>query len=130
MDDYKKPDGHINFKAYHQAQKDAGERCRQCGGYMLTGIEGVPRTCVSCQCLNTNFDQEVAHEHYIRCPKCHMTFDVHNYASQCDEYDIYQQHDEYEVCCIYCEFCFFITVDVTYTFYSPAIIYDPSAAGD
>ena len=130
MNDHLDHKGNIDFTAYHKAQKDIGERCMQCGEYMLLSVPGNPRSCASCNRLDTVLDREQGHDYRIRCPKCHQSFDVNDHLEQCGDYDIYQEHDDYEICCVFCEHIFSIVVNVTYTFYSPAIIDDPSAAGD
>lgn len=124
LDDHKRPDGTIDWKAYHQAQKDQGERCYQCGLYMpiVLGMFGCghPRRCFDCERLDKQGD--VTHERFIRCPKCGKTESVHDYDS--DLYEMMQE-GEHDVTCHSCDHTYEVSTSVTYTFRSPERIDPP-----
>lgn len=114
IDDYKDLEGKIDWKAYHQAQVDAGEKCEKCGAYILFG-KGYRQTCVGCKELTDN-TEEVTHSQFIRCPKCGRSENVYNdYCDICEE-------GEHAVCCPKCDYEFVITTHVTFTFDSPPMI--------
>ena len=117
LDDFKKPDGSIDWEAYTKAQVATGERCRKCGSYILFG-SGYAQECSSCKRLQT--DGEVAHESFIRCPACGQTF------NPCGDYDVYNE-GENDITCPSCAHEFTIETRITCSFTSPARLEDQTA---
>ena len=111
--------------AYRQAQIDCGEKCQRCHQYMPFAIFGGPlgntpgyrRTCSSCLSLATS-REEVASDHFARCPKCRHSWNPFDNGFAPDE-------GENEVMCPTCEHEFTLDVAITYSFRSPALEPEP-----
>lgn len=109
--DYEDEKGRINWDAYHKAQVDDGERCEQCGEYLILG-KGYRRTCNACNEL-TSKSAEVDHKKFLRCPKCGHLENVHD-----DHYGLFED-GEHEVFCNSCDHKYTITTHVSFEFTSP-----------
>ena len=58
--------GHINWPAFRQARRDAGEECEHCGG-TIAKPNGEPTICWNCRMLDPNV---VVTDWSTRCPEC------------------------------------------------------------
>ncbi len=128
MDDYRKPGGSFDWKAYNAACVADGSHCRTCGRYMLPNIfkhtATGPRECGSCVSLREDLE-EVTDDNKVRCPECRHTYDLTTYMSENAHYDGYQE-GEHNVDCPQCEKTFTITTHVSYSFTSPALKEKPN----
>jgi len=109
LDDYKKEDGSIDWKAYERAQVNNGERCFKCGSFIVFA-KGYRDKCASCQCLETDTDS-VTHNRFIRCPECRETMDVE---------DLYEE-GSHNVYCEHCDAEFTVATHISFSFESPAL---------
>lgn len=108
----------VNWEAYRKAQIAAGEKCTQCGGFILPG-KGYPTKCAPCAQLESS-PEEVQHHKEARCPACGETFDVFEHNQETEGNLL---HDgDHEVSCPNCDHNFNITTVVDWTFRSPARI--------
>lgn len=119
INDFKKPDGDIDWKAYRKAQVDAGENCYSCGSYIVFGrMHGGPQQCRECRDFITQ-DSSVQHNSRVRCPKCRASLDVHN----SEYFELYSENESgHDIMCIECDHKFRVEVRVTYTFTSPELL--------
>ena len=117
MKDYEDKNGEVDWKAYRQAQVDAGEKCYKCNTYVMFS-KGFRTLCSDCISLGDK--GEISHDSFIRCPKCKESWD----PSYSDDFEVYQDGD-HEVHCSECQHKFQITTHVSYTFCSPALIEEP-----
>ena len=113
VDDHRKTDGTVDWRAYHQAQVQAGEVCMRCGGAIVFN-HGRPELCGSCHTMATD-TSEVVHGSCVRCPHCSHVFDV---TSDCDS--LYEE-GTHELDCPACEAPFEISTTVHYIFTSPKL---------
>jgi uncharacterized C2H2 Zn-finger protein len=127
MDDFKKEDGNIDWKAYREAQINAGEKCYRCEQY-IPSYFGTPKPyrhlCNDCEELDTNHD-EVNHDNLIRCPKCKHTFSIQDIEA----WECYED-GEHDLNCPECEHEFRIETSVSYSFTSPELIPEPPEPED
>ena len=114
--DFKDTKGNINWTAYRAARIAAGELCMRCETAQYSRGSGNPRLCLDCQSLDTDSD-EVTHDDYIRCPRCHHQHRV----SDGDNYDLYED-GEHDFNCQSCDYDFEVSTSVSYMFRSPALI--------
>lgn len=106
----------VNWEAYHKAQIAAGEKCTQCGAFILPG-KGYPSKCAACSSLESSPD-EVYHHKEARCPACGETFDMFEHTQETEGNHL---HDgDHEVTCPECSHEFQITTIVEWSFKSPA----------
>ena len=117
MDDFRKEDGFIDWKAYKEAQINAGEICSQCEKYMFFGAKTSRRLCGSCMALDNDTD-EVSHDNLIRCPKCKYTWN----PWECEDYP--DGSEEMDVQCGECDHDFTVGVQTSYSFTSPELELD------
>jgi len=113
-DDYRKPDGFIDWPALEAARKAAGESCRRCGHWLMFS-KGTPTLCTDCAALD-NDASSVRHATYLRCPACKHIHVVHEH---CEGHQY--EEGEHEFTCTSCEHSFEFTTHVSFEFESPAI---------
>ena len=101
--------GHINWPAFRQARRDAGEECEHCGG-TIAKPNGEPTICWNCRMLDPNV---VVTDWSTRCPECDTI------AAVADP-RLYQMGN-HSVTCGYCKYVYEVTTRVTYSFESPAL---------
>lgn len=120
MSDYERVDSNgrkdWDWKAYHAARIENGEKCTVCGTTILFP-EGKRRRCDQCQDVDGN--GELVHNHFIRCPECGYTEDP--FISGILEHDC----EDAEVVCEGCGHDYTVGVRIQYTFTSPARILSP-----
>jgi len=116
FEDYRRPDGSIDWRVYYQARVNAGEACAQCGALMLFP-KGHPQTCPRCRRLSDD-PGEVEHEILIRCPACRHTTKVTP-----DLPSLYSEGD-HSVICPECEAEFTVSSEVQFRFTSPPLVAD------
>lgn len=121
-DTYRKPDGMLDWKAYHQAQVKAGEICMRCGSIIVFS-HGRPQMCGSCNVMASD-PGEVVHASCVRCPHCAHVFDVSS-----DFQSLYED-GQHELDCPACEAAFEVTTTVHYMSTSPAFPRPPSRRGE
>jgi hypothetical protein len=109
--DFEDKDGKVDWTAYRKAQIDAGENCEKCGSFIFLGV-GYRVTCNACKELSEK-SGEVAHKHFIRCPKCDHLENVHD-----DYYGLFED-GEHEVFCTLCDYKYTISTHVQFDFTSP-----------
>ena len=114
--DFKDAKGNTDWAAYRAACIAAGELCMRCETAQYSRGSGSPRLCLDCQSLDTDSD-EVTHDDYVRCPRCHHQHRV----SDGDNYDLYED-GEHDFTCQSCDLDFEVSTSVSYTFRSPALI--------
>ena len=127
IDDFKKPNGDIDWTAYHEAEVQAGERCMKCRSHifasMFRGIFGGkdreygPQLCGSCKSLTDDEDHEVTHDDYIRCPHCGHLDQISDW--DCDYYREKYEDGEHTVYCSECEKEYEITTHCSFSYTSP-----------
>lgn len=116
IDDFKKSDGSIDWKALHRAEVNEGKKCLQCGGFAnVLRPPGHPSKCPDCRKLDTT--ERTTHDCLVRCPHCRAIFDP---IPDCDYYEFYRD-GEHETYCNECEQEFTFTTHVSYSFESPEI---------
>lgn len=117
--DFRNPETkRVDWDALRKAQIAAGEKCTQCGAFILPG-KGYPTKCRPCSQLESSAE-EVHHHKEVRCPACGETFDAFEHAQE-TEGDLLHDGD-HEVSCPECSHNFNITTFVEWTFRSPARI--------
>lgn len=114
MDDYRREDGHIDWTAYKEAQVNAGDRCSDCGAYIMFA-KGYPDKCCDCKLMEKD-EEEVTHNELIRCPYCKNKMN----AWDC-EFDRLEDGSDETVYCSECDSEFEVGISITYTFKSPEI---------
>ena len=107
MDDFKNPDGSIDWTAYNKARVNAGESCHKCGKYLIFA-KGHPDTCYDCNALLVD-KGEVMHGSQVRCPACGHT------RSEDLPYD----DGKHMISCDSCGHDFEIQVRVSWEYVSP-----------
>jgi hypothetical protein len=115
MDDFRKPDGNLDWTAYSKAEVANGERCDSCRS-MLLHPTGRPRTCGSCRDLAED-DGEVSHDERVRCPACKHTWNPRDN----EEYDLLED-GEHSTTCGECGHDFEVSTSISWTFQSPALV--------
>lgn len=115
LDDFTDAAGKADWKAYHAAEVEAGERCRQCGTYVvvLARIGKGPQRCPGCEFLATDPGVRT-HETLVRCPHCRGT------QNASDEEDICED-GEHTILCDHCEKEYEVGTAVSFTFTSPPL---------
>ena len=114
MDDFRKPDGQVDWAAMREAEIAAGERCYKCGAIIMLE-QGVRTLCYNCKALLE--DGEVRHGCFVRCPACKDSWGI----VDSEDYECYEE-GEHKVTCGECDHTFEVTTSVSYTFTSPEII--------
>jgi hypothetical protein len=105
-------DGKVDWKAYHEAQTNAGERCCECGTYISCfGAKG-PSRCGDCKMADTEAG-EISHSSRVRCPFCKRMMEAH-------DLEIYGEGD-HSVTCFDCQKDFTVNAEISFTFSSPAL---------
>ncbi len=114
--DYEDENGNIDWKAYHAAEVTNGERCRQCGGFILFQT-GHPTSCNDCKGLDARLNTEDAdHSKLVRCPACGQTMDTND-----EMQDLYEE-GEHIVYCDACDYKFEVSTRVSHIFTSPPML--------
>lgn len=122
IDDFKNPDGSVDWVRYHAAQVASGEHCSQCRGLAsYFHPPGHPTLCSSCQGLDKARDEEVLHDDYIRCPKCGHLDKISEWDG-CDSGDVMYGDGDHTVSCSECDHEYMITTHVSCSYTSPAMI--------
>ena len=118
LDDYRKANGNIDWAAYREAQRKAGEICRVCSKLLLykTGL------CNDCKEMGAS-RSAVDHDNRLRCPKCRDVFEPSS-----DDYHLYQEGEQ-DVTCPNCEHTFTVKVSVSYSYESPALLEEEHEEG-
>lgn len=122
--DYKTMNGGVDWGRYHAEQEAAGERCTDCGALIFSPLAGLfgakrepgPRKCYDCNQLDTNKEESVWHEKYVRCPKCGHQEDVFDG----DNYAVYED-GEHSFMCGECDHDYTIITHVSHEFESPVM---------
>lgn len=110
IDDFKKPDGGIDWDAYHKAEVANGERCYRCGGFIMFG-KGYRQVCHTCHSLDED-DGEVESQTFLRCPYC-------GHQHQIDWEDGIHDGDSHTITCSECDKDYEITTRIEFYFTSP-----------
>lgn len=116
FDKFRKPDGNIDWAAYHASEVANGDICSKCGHFILFGGKGHPVECGSCREMETHHG-EIRHEKYVRCPYCRHTFNPYD----CEMFELLEE-DCHDVSCPLCDKTFSVTTHITYSFRSPALV--------
>lgn len=113
FNDYKKPNGDIDWAAHEAALVAAGEVCSQCGTYIirLFGKPSGPTLCGSCKALIEDND-EVSSGSFVRCPACGNQMDA------CEP-ELYED-GSHDVTCDECDHEFEVETNISFSFTSPA----------
>jgi len=120
INDYKLPDGGINWRAYREAEIACGDRCCLCQVYVTFGDTlGGPRLCHSCKSLEATVG-EVSHDSHIRCPSCGHIEDITQW--DCDSAEEKYEEGTHAVTCSRCEFEYEIETHVSYSYSSPPLL--------
>ena len=117
--DYENEVGEVDWESYHEAQRQAGGKCTQCGDLMIpyTGKDSQgPRKCFDCNEIE-NYDNKLSLSSRVRCPKCRYSW---NPLEDCED-DCYEE-GEHTVYCDDCGYEFEINTHVEITFDSPAML--------
>lgn len=114
INDFLDENNRVNWGAYRQAQRDAGESCNRCDGF-IAHPNGNTTVCYNCRTLDSR--EKMPDSQYVRCPKCSHEFNVW------DNTDYYMLWDagHHPVICTECDTEFDIETRVTFTFISPAM---------
>lgn len=108
-------DGKIDWKAYHAAQIQDGEKCSECHRYTMPfPWIGHAGSCKECKRLREV--EEVIHGSKVRCPYCGMSRDAFESGA------VQHQTETPEIYCDFCEKKYTVSVRVLYEFTSPALI--------
>jgi len=110
--DFVQEDGGINWDAYNEAGKNAGERCVKCNG-VITYPKAPRSLCVMCKSIDD--DAEFNHDVFVRCPECRATQNVN---SDCDDGEIYES-GYHTIDCSECETEFDFETRISFSFASP-----------
>lgn len=105
--------GAVDWKAYHAAEGQNGNRCRECRAYIVFG-HGEPQACPACKRLEADRDSVCSHESQIRCPACGGTWDAYE-----AEVLLEASGGSTDVSCPGCDHGFTVLIETTYTFTSP-----------
>lgn len=108
FEDHKDAEGKINWQSYDAAQITAGEKCRKCRKLIYPG-KGYETSCYDCQSLSDGVSS--VHSRFIRCPKCHTTWDPY----ESEDYNVFEE-GEHEVWCSECEHEFVVSTTVSFSF--------------
>lgn len=124
MEDFRKPDGLLDWKAYEKAQVENGEICALC--HALASFRrpttGKPFICGSCSALDEDA-KDVHHEKYVRCPKCKKTFEPERLVSDnAGDFDEFLSEGDHVATCAECETDFTFKTRISYEFVSPALL--------
>lgn len=112
IDNYEKPNGGTDWKAYDEAKRQAGEKCIECGRHMYPA-KGCPAECNRCKAIER--PERLDHENVVRCPDCGCQHDMQDG----DSYDYFEDGDHI-MNCQACDYEFTITTSVSFNFTSPA----------
>lgn len=126
LDDFRGPDGKIDWDAYHRAEVAIGDACRRCGQSTILqrlrfdrdSEPAGPRLCGQCQELGEA--KEVLHDRLIRCPSCAHAWDPQKAAWDGDCQHVFTE-GFHSVSCPKCEHDFEVSTLVSYQFRSPAV---------
>jgi len=120
MDSFKDKNGSIDWKAYNEAQIEAGEKCYKCRSYIGPfDNPGHIQLCWDCKHLSKDHES-VCHERMIRCPKCRNEMFV-DYEENSHLFSVYDG-EEGQVNCDSCGYEFTVVVSITYSFKSPELL--------
>jgi DNA-directed RNA polymerase subunit RPC12/RpoP len=103
----------VNWSAYRQAQRDAGETCSRCDGRILVN-NGSPTVCYNCRLLGSD---QVSSNQFIRCPYCSHQFN----AWSDDEFSDLWTQGFHSTFCTECNCEFEFETKVMHVFVSPRI---------
>ena len=112
FEDYKKPNGDYDWKAYHDAQVEAGENCSRCRQYILS-TDSIGRRMECRQCEEARKPNQLRHDKFARCPACSHLFSP--------SFDLAEIGDYVTGCCPECDEQFSIRVQVEFHYTSPAL---------
>lgn len=112
FDDHRLKNGHIDWRSYTAAQVAAGEKCSTCLEHIILNRTPGPTDCVNCRGLVK--DEELTHNHFIRCPDC----GEHWNPFKQEDYHVHED-GEHNVSCCNCNYGFEVSTMVTFTFTSP-----------
>lgn len=123
IEDYRLPNGCINWASYQKAQIADGDICSRCHQYIVSiaHTKG-EQLCYSCSHLDLDKSESVDHSKFARCPKCGYLSDLSQWDG-CASF-VYQE-GEHLVGCNECDYDFEISTTVEYTFTSPPMITEP-----
>jgi len=124
--DFKRPDGSIDWGAFHREDVAAkkldtndGVYCSHCGAY-IGGPVGYPQVCNQCQSLT--HVSELIHSRLVRCPHCAQEIRPSE-ANASGRSGLFEP-GLHEVVCV-CAYHFTVETHVSYSFVSPALLKDP-----
>jgi hypothetical protein len=114
----------------HDAQVAKGEICKTCGKYypkMWVGgshslYPGYPVNCASCDEIFSS--KPLSHHKFVRCPKCHMTFEATDEMSEKKLFQVWCG-ETIEMSCPHCDCDFMVETRCEVTFTSPALEEEP-----
>lgn len=112
MDDFRDEQGLVDWGAYAQAARKAGQTCELCGKLLIPATGHITKC--SC-CAELDLDGTVAHHAYVRCPACDHKW----MPGQEDDYDLLGE-GENDVSCLACGHDFTVETYVEYIFTSPS----------
>ena len=116
MDDYRTEKGGIDWPRYEKARVNAGEKCNQCGRFMMDD-NNFSHRCWECRHLAES-KGEREHDSLVRCPKCKETWS----PEDTEDYDLFSD-GEHDVTCE-CGHNFEVNTRVEHHFTSPALLPD------
>lgn len=105
-------------RLYVEHQVATGEKCMKCRQWLF-GSRGFAQFCSDCSRLVTS-KEDASSDHFIRCPACRATWKHFDEGS-----GIRPEEGECDVICPTCDHKFEVSVTVTYTVRSPALIVEP-----
>lgn len=111
-------DGKTDMRSYNAAQLANGDRCSECGVYIMFP-KGHRDKCRSCEKARTD-DGELTHTEKIRCPKCRHMMNSEDVA-ECTDYRLYNGNEDTKVTCLECDHEFEVVTHISYSFVSPAM---------
>ena len=120
IEDFRRADTTIDWKAYRDAQKQNGEICTQCSRTIIHVIRfGEPQRCPVC--ISLAKPEEVYHHCYIRCPHCGYPHDVQQ-MDGCDYGDELYTEGIHSLVCFECDTEFEFETQVSITYKSPSLV--------
>lgn len=126
INDYRKPDGSVDWERFEDAQIDAGEICFRCRSIRPLYIEDILRQrsgkylCGSCSAID-NDASEVLHETFVRCPHCKETFSPEELYHRDPDYGEYLEGGSHRCECRACGKEVAFSTRIHFTFVSPAL---------
>jgi hypothetical protein len=109
-------EGRVDWKAYEEAQKQAGEACFKCGR-LRSSVAPEPPPWHCARCLDLERPGIAQHDRYVRCPGC-----KHSWTPGGGDYSELFAEGSHETACPQCDCSFQVRTLVSFTFMSPALV--------